>query len=190
MFEWFFAHLLDTECTPPKTLEQQVREKICRSLIFLEVSHIMDNAPQPEERPKVTAPELLLKVVLTGTQLHYEHAEMIDDIRLDRMLQCGKQILYKSHQESDVRYVVTILRFTGTKLSFTSLLHDDKVNKYSKTEPWVLAGGLARLIRCPRLCHTRSREKIIFVEKSPGVELQWLFVRSNCCELLYHHEGY
>lgn len=54
---------------------------------------------------KVTAPELLLKVVLAGTQAHYENQGMIDDTRLDHLRQAGKQILCKSHQESDVRYV-------------------------------------------------------------------------------------
>lgn len=55
------------------------------------------------EQPKCTAPELLLKTVLVGTTSHYEVPGMIDDKRLDHMLQAGKQILYKSHQESDVR---------------------------------------------------------------------------------------
>lgn len=54
---------------------------------------------------KVTAPELLLKVVLAGTQAHYENRGMIDDTRLDHLRHAGKQILCKSHQESDVRYV-------------------------------------------------------------------------------------
>src|SRR5271170_3784463 len=53
-------------------------------------------------RAPCTAPELLLKLVLTGTQAHYE-SRVIDDKRLERLLQAGKQILYKSHQESDVR---------------------------------------------------------------------------------------
>lgn len=54
---------------------------------------------------KVTAPELLLKVVLVGTQAHYENRGMIDDTRLDHLQRAGQQILYKSHQESDVRCV-------------------------------------------------------------------------------------
>ena len=52
-----------------------------------------------------TAPELLLKIVLAGTLSHYEIRGLIDEKRLERMLHAGKQILYKSHQESDVRYV-------------------------------------------------------------------------------------
>ena len=56
-----------------------------------------------ERRPPVTAPELLLKIVLTGTQSHYESRGLIDEKRLDHLLHAGKQILYKSHQESDVR---------------------------------------------------------------------------------------
>ena len=46
---------------------------------------------------------LLLQLVLTGTQTHYENRGLIDDKRLDHLLVAGKQILYKSHQESDVR---------------------------------------------------------------------------------------
>ena len=54
-------------------------------------------------RKPVTAPELLLKIVLAGTQSHYETRGLIDDARLDQMLRAGKQILWKSHQEGDVR---------------------------------------------------------------------------------------
>ena len=46
----------------------------------------------------------MLKVILTGTLSHYETRGMIDDKRLEHMLSAGKQILYKTHQESDVRY--------------------------------------------------------------------------------------
>jgi len=56
-------------------------------------------------RQSCTAPELLLKIVLTGTQSHYENRGIIDDKRLEHLLLAGKQILYKSHQESDVRCV-------------------------------------------------------------------------------------
>lgn len=52
-----------------------------------------------------TAPELLLKIVLAGTLSHYETRGLIDEKRLEHMLRAGKQILYKSHQESDVRQV-------------------------------------------------------------------------------------
>ena len=51
----------------------------------------------------MTPAELLLSLVLTGTQSHYEHPGVIDDKRLEHLLLAGKQILYKSHQESDVR---------------------------------------------------------------------------------------
>ena len=54
-----------------------------------------------------TAPELLLKIVLAGTLSHYETRGLIDEKRLEHMLHAGKQILYKSHQESDVRYVLS-----------------------------------------------------------------------------------
>lgn len=54
-------------------------------------------------RPKCTPAELLLKVVLAGTLSHYETRGMVDDKRLEHMLLAGKQILYKSHQENDVR---------------------------------------------------------------------------------------
>ena len=57
-----------------------------------------------QERRPCTAPELLLKIVLTGTLGHFESRGMIDEKRLERMLQAGKNVLYKSHQESDVRY--------------------------------------------------------------------------------------
>ncbi|KAL9110481.1 MAG: hypothetical protein Q9227_005025 [Pyrenula ochraceoflavens] len=55
------------------------------------------------DNEKCTAPELLLKIVLVGTHAHYESRGMIDEKRLEHMLHAGKQILYKSHQESDVR---------------------------------------------------------------------------------------
>ena len=45
----------------------------------------------------------MLKVILVGTLSHYETRGMIDDIRLEHMLGAGKQILYKTHQESEVR---------------------------------------------------------------------------------------
>lgn len=67
-------------------------------------------SPETAERPtthggpKCTPAELLLKVVLAGTLTHYETRGMIDDKRLEHMLLSGKQILYKSHQESEVRY--------------------------------------------------------------------------------------
>jgi palmitoyltransferase len=51
----------------------------------------------------LTAIEVLLRLVLTGVQTHYEFRGMIDDKRLDRLLLAGKQVLYKSHQDSDVR---------------------------------------------------------------------------------------
>lgn len=56
-----------------------------------------------ERRAPVTAPELLLKIVLAGTQSHYESRGLIDDKRLEHLLHAGKQILYKSHREADVR---------------------------------------------------------------------------------------
>lgn len=60
-------------------------------------------ADKDATRTQCTAPELLLKVVLVGTLSHYQTRGMIDDKRLEHMLHAGKQILYKSHQESDVR---------------------------------------------------------------------------------------
>jgi palmitoyltransferase len=64
---------------------------------------LVDMADKDTARTTCTAPELLLKVVLVGTLSHYETRGMIDDKRLEHMLHAGKQILYKSHQESDVR---------------------------------------------------------------------------------------
>lgn len=65
-----------------------------------------------QDQPQCTAPELLLKVVLAGTLSHYETCGMIDDKRLEHMLLAGKQILYKSHQESDVRYEAFLQPFS------------------------------------------------------------------------------
>ncbi|KAK2761757.1 copper transport protein [Arachnomyces sp. PD_36] len=63
----------------------------------------MNDQSTSQGAQKCTPAELLLKVVLAGTLSHYETAGMIDDTRLEHMLLSGKQILYKSHQESDVR---------------------------------------------------------------------------------------
>ncbi|KAJ5168676.1 uncharacterized protein N7482_004270 [Penicillium canariense] len=56
------------------------------------------------EKPLCTPAELMLKVILAGTLSHYETRGMIDDKRLEHMLASGKQILYKTHQESEVRH--------------------------------------------------------------------------------------
>ncbi|KAJ6161169.1 hypothetical protein N7470_004565 [Penicillium chermesinum] len=45
-----------------------------------------------------------MSVILVGTLSHYETRGMIDDKRLEHMLAAGKQILYKTHQESEVRH--------------------------------------------------------------------------------------
>ncbi|BDD62849.1 copper transport protein [Monascus purpureus] len=57
-----------------------------------------------DAKPKCTPAELMLKVILAGTLSHYETRGMIDDKRLEHMLSAGKQILYKTHQESEVRH--------------------------------------------------------------------------------------
>ncbi|CAG8115070.1 unnamed protein product [Penicillium olsonii] len=57
-----------------------------------------------ESKPSCTPAELMLKVILAGTLSHYEVRGMIDEKRLEHMLAAGKQILYKTHQESDVRH--------------------------------------------------------------------------------------
>ncbi|KAJ5595104.1 uncharacterized protein N7459_001312 [Penicillium hispanicum] len=59
-----------------------------------------------DARPRCTPAELLLKVILIGTLSHYETRGLIDDIRLEHMLAAGKQILYMTHQESEVRITV------------------------------------------------------------------------------------
>jgi hypothetical protein len=64
------------------------------------------SSEQGRSGPKCTPPELLLKVVLAGTLSHFETCGMIENRQLEHLLQAGKQILYKSHQESDVRYVL------------------------------------------------------------------------------------
>ncbi|KIW14519.1 hypothetical protein PV08_07303 [Exophiala spinifera] len=51
----------------------------------------------------MSAASLLLQLVLVGTQTHFESRGLIDEKRLEHLLIAGKQILYKSHQESDVR---------------------------------------------------------------------------------------
>lgn len=58
-----------------------------------------------DPKPLCTPAELMLKVILAGTHSHYDSPGMIDDQRLEHMLTAGKQILYKTHQESEVRYV-------------------------------------------------------------------------------------
>lgn len=64
----------------------------------------MTDRAGPDTKPKCTPAELMLKVILTGTLSHYETRGMVDDKRLEHMLSAGKQILYKTHQESDVRH--------------------------------------------------------------------------------------
>ncbi|KAJ6135066.1 hypothetical protein N7512_000226 [Penicillium capsulatum] len=54
-----------------------------------------------DPKPLCTPAELMLKVILAGTLSHYETRGMIDDTRLEHMLAAGKQILYKTHQESE-----------------------------------------------------------------------------------------
>ena len=58
---------------------------------------------EPERNAKCTPAELMLKVILAGILSHYGTRGMIDDRRLEHMLSAGKQILYKTHQESEVR---------------------------------------------------------------------------------------
>lgn len=77
----------------------------------LQIQANMADRPGAEVKPKCTPTELLLKVILTGTFSHYETRGMIDDKRLEHMLSAGKQILYKTHQESDVRFVVPFVCF-------------------------------------------------------------------------------
>ena len=50
-----------------------------------------------------TVPELLLKLVLTGNLAHFSNPTLVDDKRLEHLLQAGKQVIYKSHQESETR---------------------------------------------------------------------------------------
>jgi palmitoyltransferase len=79
----------------------------------------MTDQASVETKPKCTPAELMLKVILAGTLSHFE-TRMIDDKRLEHMLSAGKQILYKSHQESDVRYVcpidIRMLTFWSSKI--------------------------------------------------------------------------
>ena len=72
--------------------------------------------------PRCTPAELLLKVVLAGTLSHFETRGMIDDKRLEHLLLAGKQILYKSHQESDVRYETSHFSFLPWSLERSALI--------------------------------------------------------------------
>lgn len=75
-----------------------------------------------EIKPKCTPAELMLKVILTGTLSHYETRGMIDDKRLEHMLSAGKQILYKTHQESDVRYVDVFLSWARVTVQWPTTI--------------------------------------------------------------------
>ncbi|KAL3412098.1 spinocerebellar ataxia type 10 protein domain protein [Aspergillus fumigatus] len=75
-----------------------------REVFHMPIRRCMADRPASETKPKCTPAELMLKVILTGTLSHYETRGMIDDKRLEHMLSAGKQILYKTHQESDVRH--------------------------------------------------------------------------------------
>ena len=75
----------------------------CRKTLTCAVK--MTDRAATDAKPKCTPAELMLKVILTGTLSHYETRGMIDETRLEHMLAAGKSILYKTHQESDVRYV-------------------------------------------------------------------------------------
>lgn len=72
-------------------------------------------------RTPVTAPELLFKIVLIGTSAHYESPGLVTDKRLEKLLLAGKQILYKSHQESEVRQNLGFSPAVWTEL--TTCLH-------------------------------------------------------------------
>ncbi|KKK12721.1 essential cytoplasmic protein [Aspergillus ochraceoroseus] len=88
---------------PDAAVDQRwVQVRTC-SLIVAGTVRMADRPPT-ELKPKCTPAELMLKVILMGTLSHYETRGMIDDKRLDHMLSAGKQILYKTHQESDVRH--------------------------------------------------------------------------------------
>ncbi|KAK1146312.1 hypothetical protein N8T08_003099 [Aspergillus melleus] len=74
----------------------------CRKTLTCAVK--MTDRAATDAKPKCTPAELMLKVILTGTLSHYETRGMIDETRLEHMLAAGKSILYKTHQESDVRH--------------------------------------------------------------------------------------
>ena len=89
--------------SPPNLLSKV--NKFCR-IVFVSIRSDpvkMADRTAADMKPKCTPAELMLKVILTGTLSHYETRGMIDDKRLEHMLSAGKQILYKTHQESDVR---------------------------------------------------------------------------------------
>ena len=65
--------------------------------------HVQQVASGQAQKRRVTPVELLLKIVLVGTQSHFETRGLLDEARMEHALQAGKQVLYQSHQESEVR---------------------------------------------------------------------------------------
>ncbi|KAG5300285.1 essential cytoplasmic protein Ctr86 [Histoplasma capsulatum G186AR] len=98
--------------------------------------------------PKCTPAELLLRVVLAGTLTHYETRGMIDDKRLEHMLLSGKQILYKSHQESEVRQ----------NLGFSPAIWQGLTDVLSKAIPVLETQSLA----APGTCEESSSNLIAY----------------------------
>ena len=114
-----------------------------------------------DTKPKCTPAELMLKVVLTGTLSHYETRGMVDDKRLDHMLSAGKQILYKTHQESDVRYVFF---YRPNWFSLSCML--TCFAPPHQTQFRLIARHLAGLYGCTNQSNSSTRVAILRLEES------------------------
>lgn len=72
----------------------------------LMVDKMADDLDATKRPPRKTTPvEVLLKIVLVATETHFENRGLFDERRMDMALSNGKHILYKSHQETETRYV-------------------------------------------------------------------------------------
>lgn len=149
--------------------------------------------PGSQDNLKCTPAELLLKVVLSGTLSHFETRGMIDDKRLEHMLLAGKQILYKSHQESDVRYANSLsLRFGSflKQVSFATCTTPPRLTR-SQTEFRFLSRGLGRPRRRPKEGYTCSRISFVCLEESDcRSQLRWLLSEPYVNQLLLLGEEY
>ena len=137
----------------------------CRDILQVIVN--MADRTGADTKPKCTPAELMLKVVLTGTLSHYETRGMVDDKRLDHMLSAGKQILYKTHQESDVRYVLFIYLFLFYRPYCSCLSCMLTCLLPHQAQSRLIARHLARLHGCINQSNSCTRVAILRLEESP-----------------------
>ncbi|KAI9733969.1 MAG: copper transport protein [Cirrosporium novae-zelandiae] len=76
-----------------------------------------DSSENQASRPKCSAPELLLKLVLVGTQSHFEHPGLLDEKRMDHALQAGKQVMIKTQKQAEVRQALGFSRNVWVELT-------------------------------------------------------------------------